>query len=52
MELEVALVIMVMVSWVLLKSQWYHGDSQNTCKAVLTSRILGFYPTGAEGMQR
>ena len=32
-----------------LKSQWYHGDSQNTRKVVLTSRIMGFYPTGTVG---
>ena len=35
-----------------LKSQWYHGDSPNTRKVVLTSTIMGLYPAGTAAMQR
>ena len=34
-----------------LKSQWYHGDNQNTHKVSLTSRItMVAYPMGAAGV--
>ena len=35
-----------------LKSQWYHGESHNTCKVSLTPRSVVVYPMGAAGILR